>query len=220
MIRGYVLAALLIGSSLNVAVAQEAPNSQTLDEQMQRVQSGQPAVPGTWNQGQSYAPAAGQPSIQPQTPVAQPASAPVAPVDYYAAKPMVAPNGEVFDSRGGDAIPALPLEIRTVGNVRYITGGVGDEEKAQLAMVENDYNVRILIAGRAGAFISGAMLRIMDASGNIVLSTDGAGPYLYAAMAPGTYTLEVTAPEGGIRTGKFTAPASGFVKPTMRFTEY
>ena len=222
MTRHFALAALLVSTSASIAIAQEAPNSQTLEGQMQRVESGQPAVPGAWNNNPSPAPVAPQvapaagASSQPVIPVVEPATPP----GYYTSRPSVAPNGEVFDSRGSDAIPALPLEIRTVGDIRYITGGVGDEEKAQLAMVENDYNVRILIAGNSGAFISGAMVRIMDKDGRILLSTDGAGPYLYAAMAPGMYTLEVTAPEGGIKTGKFTAPATGFVKPTMRFTEY
>ncbi|MFO0388180.1 MAG: hypothetical protein ACK502_00460 [Alphaproteobacteria bacterium] len=229
MTHRFALAALLVTTSLNVAIAQEAPNSQTLEEQMQRVESGKPAVPATWNQGQSIAPAAGQqiaqdPAAQPQ--VAAPSATPVVPViepatpaGYYTSRPSVAPDGEVFDSRGGDAIPALPLEIRTVGDIRYITGGVGDEEKAQLAMVENDFNMRLLITGNAGAFISGAMVRVMDKDNRLVLSTDGAGPYLYAFMPAGTYTFEVTAPEGGIKTAKVTVPPTAFVKPVMRFTE-
>jgi hypothetical protein len=220
MTHRFALAALLVSASMNVAIAQEAPNSQTLEEQMQRVESGKPAVPATWNHGQSSAPAAGH--ATPQAPMATPVMPviePATPVGYYTSRPSVAPDGEVFDSRGGDAIPALPLEIRTVGDIRYITGGVGDEEKAQLAMVENDYNMRLLITGNAGAFISGAMVRIMDKDNRILLSTDGAGPYLYAFMPAGTYTFEVTAPEGGIKTAKVTVPATGFVKPVMRFTE-
>ncbi len=240
------LVALLAATSLNVAIAQEAPNSQTLDEQMQRVQSGQPAVPGSWNNGQStpqpssrdWPASASAPaqSVAPQVPqvpqaapvqeavpsageMAAPAAPMAAPVEDYSSRPFVAPNGEVFDSRGGDAIPALPLEIRTVGNIRYITGGVGEEEKAQLKMVENDYNMRLLIVGKDGAYISGAMVRIMDNDGRIVLSTGGAGPFLYASMPAGVYAVEVTAPEGGIKTTSVKVPATAFVKPIMRFTE-
>lgn len=244
MTHRFALAALLVTTSLNVAIAQEAPNSQTLEEQLQRVESGQPAVPATWNQGQSGTPAAEpqtaqvpaaeapaqaapEPATQPQVAAPIAASAkpvvpviePATPAGYYTSRPSVAPDGEVFDSRGGDAIPALPLEIRTVGDIRYITGGVGDEEKAQLAMVENDFNMRMLIAGTGGAFISGAMVRVMDKDNRLVLSTDGVGPYLYAFMPAGTYTFEVTAPEGGIKTTKVTVPPTAFVKPVMRFTE-
>ena len=215
------LTTVMIMTCAAAAVAQEAPNSQTLEGQMQRMQEGQPAVPGAWNDapaGQSEAPAAmsAMPERKPMIQNEWPAEAVAPPATISQRMPV--PSAGI-DSAVGGAIPALPLEIRTVGDVRYITGGVGDEEMAQLAMVEKDYNVRMLFAGISGAYVSGAMVRVMNESGQILLTADGAGPYLYMSLQPGKYTVEVTAPEGGIKTASVSVPASGFIKPIMRFTE-
>ena len=46
-------------------------------------------------------------------------------------------DGEVIDSIGSDAIPALPLTVMSNGTMKYVTGGVGDEEVAQLKSLES-----------------------------------------------------------------------------------
>lgn len=119
--------------------------------------------------------------------------------------------------QGSGAIPALPLEIRTVGDVRYLTGGIGDEEEAQLEMVKQDYSFRMLMTAEGGAYIGDATVRIMDSAGNLVLSTDGAGPYLYATLAPGKYKVEAVTEEGARKEANVIVPKTGFTKPVMRF---
>ncbi len=212
------LSAIVLLGSASVAGAQESPNSQTLDGQMQRVQSGQDAVPGAWDGSSSSMSKA--PEQKPLVRRSQdwPASAAAQTAPRRPHYPQ-SPSAGYIDSVGGNAIPAMPLEIRTAGDVRYITGGVGDEEEAQLKMVEKDYNLRLLTTGTGGAYVSGAMARITDANGTVVLSSDGVGPYLYADLKPGVYNVEVTAPEGGIKSTRVNVPASGFIKPELRFTE-
>lgn len=148
------------------------------------------------------------------------------PAPVYQYKQSVDEHANRVPSAGGNvqalgsgAIPAMPLEIRTVGDVRYLTGGVSDEEESQLKMVEQDYNLRLLLTGIGGAYVSDANARITDSSDRLVLSSDGVGPYLYASLPPGTYKVEVTAPQGGIKTAEVKVPASGAAKPQMRFTE-
>ncbi|MGE0754061.1 MAG: hypothetical protein AB7L92_02765 [Alphaproteobacteria bacterium] len=189
------LGLLVTITNTSVAFAQHEPQVQTLDAQLERMQSGQTMT------RRDAAPQA--------MPVAVPATE-----RYH----RLAPSGHI-NSLGGGAIPALPLEIQTAGDIRFITGGVGDEEKAQLKMVEQDYNFRLLMTGIGGAFVSDATVRLIGSDDRLILSTDGAGPYLYAAVPPGSYKLEVTAPEGGIKTADVKVPATGFVKPVMRFTE-
>lgn len=192
--RYHIVAGAFAALATSTAIAQEAPQH-TLDAQMQQMQQEQQE---------------------------QQAAAPIeqykkATAEQYYRKTM--PSAGTINSLGGGAIPALPLEIRTVGDVRYLTGGVGDEEIEQLKAVENEYSFQLLITGVAGAFISDAVVRILDEKDQVILSTDGAGPYLYATLPPGSYKLEVTAVQGGLKTATVKVPASGAVKPVLRFTE-
>lgn len=232
--RPYIVFALLTTVSAT-AFAQEAPYTHTLDAQMQRVQSGQSATPPWGGNKDNQVIQNSQPESVPAK-AAEPAPQAVpeekAPESGEELKPMTQPTSEVqpqsfhnmmpaagINSQGGGAIPALPLEIHMADNIRYITGGVGEEEMAQLKMVEHEYNFRLLLTGVGGAYISDATVRITDSSGRLILSTDGAGPYLYATLAPGSYKLEITAPEGGIKTAAVKVPEKGFIKPAVRFTE-
>lgn len=194
--------ALFFGMA-SMAIAQDAPYSQTLDEQLMRVRAGKPAVPRT-------------------NPAAAPETAPAAGMQKAApvVTPPVAPDGEIIQSQGGGAIPALPLQAyKTQSGIQYITGGIGDEELAQLKSVEQQYNVQILIAATSGAYISGVTVRIKDAAGNEVLAVPEAGPYLYTHLAPGNYTMSLTNSLGVAQQGSFTVKDQGVVKPTVRFAD-
>jgi hypothetical protein len=240
------VAALAVSAS---AFAQEHPSSQTLDEQLNRVQNGQPAVSGNWNNSKKSAqvaaadPEMGQPSAAPagerkpinaaaasqDTPRQRQYSAPhgspepMSPtVPRPAVHPMphtVAPDGEVIESHGGGAIPALPLREQMSGNVRFITGGIGDEELVQLKSVEGQYNLRALLSAQQGEYISGAIVRLLGADGTAMVTSEDAGPYFYAQVPPGKYVMEVTSRSAGIKKVNVNVPASGFVKPHVVFAE-
>ncbi len=94
-------------------------------------------------------------------------------------------DGDMIDSEGGDAIPALPLEAQTVGGITYITGGIGDEELAQIKASEHQYNVHMLMTATGGAFISDVTLSITDATGKEVLAVDKAGPLFLCQACAG-----------------------------------
>lgn len=139
----------------------------------------------------------------------KPAPAPAAP-----ATPIVP-----FGSEGSGAIPALPLDIMTNGNVTYVTGGIGDEEMEMLKSRENDFNVHLLLTSTHGEYIGGVMVRVLNEQGQEVLTANDAGPYLYVKLPPGKYTLEGTATQGGIKSVKVNAPASGFTKAHIVYIE-
>jgi hypothetical protein len=98
---------------------------------------------------------------------------------------------ETMDSQGAGAIPALPLDVQTMGGVTYITGGIGDEEITQLKASKKDYNLHILVNAQGGAFISDVDVNIADGTGTTILTARGAGPYFYAKLVPGSYTVTV-----------------------------
>ena len=84
-----------------------------------------------------------------------------------------------------------PLQPVQVGNVSYITGGIGDEERSQLQDVQKNYNFRAMSASKDGAFSGDTHILIRDAKGNELLNVT-AGPLFYAELPEGHYTVEAT----------------------------
>lgn len=149
------------------------------------------------------------------------ASQPVAQETSPAPAPMVyrARDGEIIDSVGSDAIPALPLTVMSNGTMKYVTGGIGDEELAQLKSMENDFNVQMLIAGMHGSFIGDVTVRVIDTKDTVLFTVDNAGPYFYVHLPAGDYVFEVTTPGGNMKSLKIVAPATVAIKPVVRFNE-
>ena len=170
-------------------------------------------------------PVASEPAADPAPMEASPAAA--APEEKVMPKrkprPKPAPVASVpitpFGSEGSGAIPALPLDIMTNGNVMYVTGGIGDEELEMLKSHDNEFNVHLLLSASSGEYISDVLVRVLNEQGQEVLSVPNAGPYLYVKLPPGKYTLEGTATQGGIKSVKVNAPASGYAKAHIVYIE-
>lgn len=135
-----------------------------------------------------------------------------APVMNYRAR-----DGEVIRSEGADAIPALPLTVMSNGTMKYVTGGIGEEELAQLKSLENDFNVRMLIAGTDGSFVGDVTVRVVDTKDTVLFTVPDAGPYFYLSLPPADYIFEVSTPRGNMRSVKVKAPATGHSEPVVRF---
>lgn len=188
-----VPALLLLGLDGTLAQAQPAPvvtvpampapaapalRSAPLDlderELEQAVTEGQPQTPRTeW----AIAPA---PNAAPTAaPTLPPPPAPgvgsqPAPVPYPAPVTVAAP-------------PPRPASATTVP---HISGGVGYDERDRLEAVKSQYNLRLLFAiSGAGSYLSGVKVRIQDAKGATTLDTVSNGPWFFAQLPPGAYTL-------------------------------
>jgi len=74
----------------------------------------------------------------------------------------------------------------------YISGGVGEEELAEINAARSEFNVRVLLAEKAGAYVTGVRVVISEASGAKVLEVESAGPHLLAKLPEGTYRISVT----------------------------
>lgn len=139
-----------------------------------------------------------------------------------AAAPTAAPVAQPgWDSLGSGAIPALPLEVmQTQGGIRYINGGVGDEELAQLKAQAPDYNLQVMLSAPKGEFISDVTLRILDKTGTPLLLVQDAGPYLYVKLPAGEYTLDTVTPEEpAVKTRKLRVPATGALKQHVVYNQ-
>lgn len=210
MRSGIVLSMMLMMGTSAVAFS-PAAFSQTLDEQMQRLNHGQPAVSTQTTTMQRRGPTTTTTTTtNSEWPAGAVASPSVNPVTTY--------NNSI-DSQGEGAIPPLPLIAKTSNNINFITGGIGDEELAELRSLGGNYNVQLLISGAGGEYLSEATVAITDASGSKLLTADNVGPYFYVSLPAGKYTFDVSTRQGGSKTANVNAPASGAVKPNVRFTE-
>jgi len=127
-------------------------------------------------------------------------------------------SGAMIESQGNGAIPANAIEVQTSGQVTYMTGGISDEEVNMLKAHANEFNLHVLINTTGGAYLVTDKFHIMDSQSVEVLRVDDAGPYVYAKLTPGTYTIEAN--EGGeIKTAKISVPAKGAAKVQMTFKQ-
>jgi hypothetical protein len=87
--------------------------------------------------------------------------------------------------------PALSYSAdAAAGNVPFITGGIGDDEKDQLEMARHSYNLHIL-STEGGHYLADIAITITDKNGSQVLSAN-AGPLFYARLPSGKYTVSAS----------------------------
>ncbi|MGE3624428.1 MAG: hypothetical protein AB7H77_11235 [Bdellovibrionales bacterium] len=84
--------------------------------------------------------------------------------------------------------PSLPQPVQTE-NVRYITGGIGDEERDALNSVKQRYNLHVTSTNMQGEFNGSTQIIVRDRQDNTTLKVD-AGPLFYADLPAGSYTVE------------------------------
>lgn len=101
-----------------------------------------------------------------------------------------------------------PLEPQTQGGVRFVSGGIGESERYAMQAMKSDYNLNLLFAVKgSGKFLADVNVRIADAKGNTLVETVADGPYLFASLDPGNYT--VTAEKDGIAKRQKVRVGSG-----------
>ena len=76
------------------------------------------------------------------------------------------------------------------GDVTYISGGVGGDEREAMQAMRADYNLSLLFSAQgSGEYLSEVKIGITDKNGNTFLDTVSDGPMLLASLKPGHYTV-------------------------------
>ena len=108
--------------------------------------------------------------------------------------------------------------VMTSGNVRFVSGGVGDDSDARMQSLGKEFNLRLLFAAKDGHYLADVALTIVNERGVKVLDTTSEGPWLFAALAPGKY--RITATYAGTAVSRDTTiPASGRREVFFRWVE-
>ena len=81
------------------------------------------------------------------------------------------------------------LQMKSHGDIDYISGGVGDDEQQRMDELAGNFSLQLTFADREGKYLSGVEIKVRDGNGDKVLKTRADGPMFYADLAPGDYTV-------------------------------
>src|SRR5215468_8297092 len=91
---------------------------------------------------------------------------------------------------GGAA--AIPQSFNYRGTP-LLTGGVTEEERDEMRRELGPYNVWLAFAERdTGNYVTGVKVSVVDDKGNAVVDTVADGPWLFAQVPPGRYTVRTS----------------------------
>ncbi len=85
------------------------------------------------------------------------------------------------------------LTPETANGIRYVSGGIGIEERAWLAAHGKEFNTHATFAVvPGGEFVADVQVQILAGDGKTVLNTTANGPQLMAQLPAGGYQLVAT----------------------------
>lgn len=85
------------------------------------------------------------------------------------------------------------LQAESQGAIPYLSGGFGAEERDALSAREGEYNLSLVFAATDGDYLGGAEVAIKNAKGETLLETIAEGPWLFARLPQGNYTIAASA---------------------------
>ncbi|MDO9206579.1 hypothetical protein [Methylotenera sp.] len=97
-------------------------------------------------------------------------------------KPLVALSEE-FE-------PALKPEV--VGDISYISGGIGESEADMMRGIAKDYPLEMVFVQKLKQqeeFLANVKVKIQDIRKNVLLDVATEGPYLFVKLPPGKYLV-------------------------------
>lgn len=91
---------------------------------------------------------------------------------------------------------ALAQEAALTGgsnDVPYASGGIGLDSREVLRAKQGGYNLMVILSLKDGHYLGGGALSVRNRAGKTVLEIDAQGPWIFAKLPPGIYTVEARA---------------------------
>lgn len=85
---------------------------------------------------------------------------------------------------------ASGIEKGKTDGVEYMTGGVGIDERQQMGETAKEYNVKAVFATTSGSYLSSITITIAKTSGEKVLEATSNGPWFFAKLPQGKYSIK------------------------------
>jgi hypothetical protein len=74
-------------------------------------------------------------------------------------------------------------------DIRYMSGGIGLEDRRRLEQEAGGFDLKLVFAEPHGEYLADVPVVIEDSQGNAVLRATSQGPWFYAELPPGRYTV-------------------------------
>lgn len=103
-------------------------------------------------------------------------------------------------------------------DIKYMSGGIGADSSDRMADFGKEYNLRLLFAAKDGHYLADVAVSIVDASNRKVLDAVSEGPFFFAQLPPGKYTVNATY-SGASQTRATAIAASGRRELVFRWEE-
>ncbi len=85
--------------------------------------------------------------------------------------------------------PGRPMQTTPGGEVAYISGGAGEEERASMSARQGELPTKVVLSGPGGEYVVADHLTVNAPAGKLLIVRD-AGPLVLMNLPPGNYTLE------------------------------
>jgi hypothetical protein len=95
-------------------------------------------------------------------------------------------------SSSSRAAAGARFEVQAERGISYISGGVGIDERDALRAMTRDYSLQLGFAQTSGSYLSGVNVEIQDAAGHPILQSESKGPWFFADLPAGKYTVWAT----------------------------
>lgn len=119
---------------------------------------------------------------------------------------LLAP-GAAF-SQKSDRLPG-PVQEKEYQGVPYMSGGIGEGERETLRQLETKYNLKVIYALAEGNYLALVDTVVKDSQGKTVLEATAEGPWLYAKLPAGNYTITAKTLQGQTQEKKVRIPEQG-----------
>jgi hypothetical protein len=81
------------------------------------------------------------------------------------------------------------IEVQDYRGIPYVSGGVGEDSRDALKEAVRDYNLKLIFANKSGHYLAAINVLITRPNGDTVLDAVSKGPWFYAKLPPGSYTV-------------------------------
>jgi len=84
------------------------------------------------------------------------------------------------------------VKERSQGEVKYLVGGVGKEERDYMNSLASNYNLKLVFAVASREYLSDVRVVVQDTNGKTYLNTTADGPWVMAKLPEGEYIIQAT----------------------------
>ena len=79
-----------------------------------------------------------------------------------------------------------------VAAIRYISGGVGDEELEALEVEKVNNSLKMVFTTLDGSFLADVAVLVLDSNKRLLLNANADGPVMMLDLPPGNYQIQAT----------------------------